>query len=127
VRTSTAQLLSSWGCRVHPAASFESAVGIAADRRSALDLVIADYRLPGARNGAEAIGQLREILGWTVPAILVTGESNRDALGDIRLERVAVAIKPFHPAKLRALVSAKLRSGAPPPRQPAEAEGGSSA
>lgn len=127
VRTSTAQLLSSWGCRVHPAASFDAAVGIAADRRSALDLVIADYRLPGPRNGAEAIVRLRDILGWTVPAILVTGESNRDALGDIRLEKVALAIKPFHPAKLRALVSAKLRSGARPPGEPAEAQGSSPA
>ena len=39
------------------------------------DILVSDYRLPGAHNGLEIIGQVREILARRIPAILLTGDT----------------------------------------------------
>lgn len=39
------------------------------------NLVIADYRLPGA-NGLEVIREIRRIIGRQIPAIIITGDTS---------------------------------------------------
>jgi hypothetical protein len=72
--------------------------------------VIADYRLEGGRTGIGIDSGLREQFGATVPAILVTGSTDRIW----PFKPIAVVFhllhKPVMPAKLRSLVTFKLKS-----------------
>jgi CheY-like chemotaxis protein len=72
--------------------------------------VIADYRLEGGHTGIESIQALREQFGATVPAILVTGSTDPDLA--IQADRGGFHLlhKPVMPAKLRSLVTFKLKS-----------------
>ncbi len=59
------------------------------------DLVIADYRLAKSELGTDVIARLRNELGVTIPAVLVSGDS--------------FLLKPVLPEELRTLVEALLR------------------
>ena len=64
---------------------------------------MSDYRLP-KENGLVAVARLRSALGYTVPVIMMTGDTSR---ADIKLQNVdnlTVVQKPFDPDALMALV-----------------------
>jgi signal transduction histidine kinase len=105
----TEALLASWGCEPIGARSTGEALDRVHDREG-IDLVIADYRLEGGRTGIESIQALREQFGATVPAILVTGSTDPDLA--IQADRGGFHLlhKPVMPAKLRSLVTFKLKS-----------------
>jgi len=102
--------LSSWECEAVGAHSTDEALE-KLQARAAIDLVIADYRLEGGRTGIDSIHALREQFGAHVPAILVTGSTDPDLA--IQADRGGFHLlhKPVMPAKLRSLVTFKLKSG----------------
>ncbi|MBL8302818.1 MAG: response regulator transcription factor [Ideonella sp.] len=75
VAASMCSLLQQWGCRVtlgDRADEVLAALGPApADGPHA---VLVDLRLPGALDGVQELQRLRERLGRTVPALLLTGD-----------------------------------------------------
>jgi signal transduction histidine kinase len=90
------------GCRVRCAGSGEEALDLA--RRSAPQMMIADYRLPGDRNGLDTIIALRILAGKDFPAAIITG----DLAADIQVCAEAAGVnflhKPIHPEDLGKLV-----------------------
>ncbi|TMH28202.1 MAG: response regulator [Betaproteobacteria bacterium] len=76
------------------------------------DLIIADYRPPGSGNGLDAIDSIRERFGCAVPAILVTGSADPQIVSMAEEKGFHYLLKPVMPAKLRTLVSFKLKGGA---------------
>jgi len=105
----TEALLSSWECEAVGAHSTDEALE-KLHARAAIDLVIADYRLEGGRTGIDSIHALREQFGAHVPAILVTGSTDPDLA--IQADRGGFHLlhKPVMPAKLRSLVTFKLKT-----------------
>src|SRR5262249_29839511 len=103
-------LLRSWGCRV---TSSESAVGaIEGLGASAPDLIISDYRLSDGNTGIEAIAQVRDQFGGTIPAFLISGDTHSDALQQARANGLHLLHKPVDPMMLRAMVNRMLRKQA---------------
>jgi signal transduction histidine kinase/CheY-like chemotaxis protein len=98
IRSGMAQLLHSWGCTVDTADSIAQALSLA--RQQTPDAVISDYRLREQRTGTEAIAALREQLGHSLPAVLITGDTAPERLRDALASGVPLLHKPVSPGQL---------------------------
>jgi two-component system CheB/CheR fusion protein len=75
------------------------ALAIASDGSSGVDLIIADYNLPGP-NGLEVIDRIEEASGRKVPAILLTGDISASTLLEIAAKGHVHLYKPANPRTL---------------------------
>lgn len=105
VLDATQKLLTSWHCNVYSAKSFFEARQIISDESRIPDIILADYSLPGEKNGVETIEALRKIVGYPIAAFIITGEADTSKIRKIADHGFHVLSKPVHPAKLRALIS----------------------
>jgi two-component system CheB/CheR fusion protein len=105
-------LLADDGYKVTSAPNGASALKLAKKAKTAPDLILSDYNLPGAMTGIEAIGKLRERSGQPVPAIILTGDISTAALRDIADHECEQLNKPVKPKMLllaiRRLLSAAI-------------------
>jgi two-component system, sensor histidine kinase len=107
VRNATRMLLRVEGYRVSTAASLREALERARDSHG-IDLVLTDYHLQGDDTGVQVIMALREALGPTLKAILVTGDTSsaiRDLSGDTHLR---LASKPVNAEELLGVMKSLL-------------------
>ena len=72
------------------------------------DMVISDYRLPGA-NGVDVIQRVRAIVGSDLPVVLMTGDTSGNAIEDAGLSNCIVLHKPVDTDLLIELIDASLR------------------
>ncbi|MDO8990773.1 MAG: ATP-binding protein [Sideroxyarcus sp.] len=98
VREGMLHLLRDWGCECDAAESIEEALALA--RLNAPDVVISDYRLREQRTGVEAIAALRVLLGESLPALLITGDTAPERLREAQASGIPLLHKPVSPAKL---------------------------
>jgi CheY-like chemotaxis protein len=90
------------GCSVRSAETGEEALALAI--RSAPQMVIADYRLPGDRNGLDTIVALRTQVGKDIPASIITGDLSGDIQARTKRAGVHFLHKPIQPKELSNLV-----------------------
>jgi len=111
IRFSLSNLLSNWGCTVH---SFESADNAceALEKSPAWqpNLIISDYRLRNNMTGIEAIDKVRTKLNYAIEAIVISGDTAPEEIIKIKKSGLIVLHKPIKPAKLRVVVSQKMKS-----------------
>jgi signal transduction histidine kinase len=69
------------GCRVSLGLDADEVMA-AARATGRIDAVLADLRLPGARDGAAEVARLREQVGRVVPALILTGDLAEDSMRD---------------------------------------------
>jgi signal transduction histidine kinase/CheY-like chemotaxis protein len=102
-------LFRSWGCRVVTGGA-EGAVlsGLAAYDHPP-DVIISDYHLPGGKTGIEIVERLRSVLSAHIPAFLISGDTDPEALRDARANGYHLLHKPVDPMALRAMLSQVLR------------------
>ncbi|MBK8175337.1 MAG: PAS domain S-box protein [Rhodospirillales bacterium] len=82
--------------------------------RSAPDVIVADYRLRGICNGAQVVTQLRNMFGWSIPCILITGDTAPQRIREAREHGFTLLHKPVDPVHLHAAIAEKLANpGAP--------------
>lgn len=105
------ELLRSWGCEVC-AASTALLAFRAVQQGFAVDVVISDFRLGGESNGLDVIVQVRKLAGWSVPACVVSGDTDADLMQAARAASLTLLHKPVRPAKLRSLVRHLANSAA---------------
>ncbi|MEQ1537145.1 MAG: hybrid sensor histidine kinase/response regulator [Burkholderiaceae bacterium] len=98
VLSAMALLLESWGCQVASASSIEQALALAQDIRP--DVLISDYRLRNQHTGAQAIQQIRQQLGETIPALIITGDTAPDRLREAHSSGIPLLHKPLSPTEL---------------------------
>jgi CheY-like chemotaxis protein/two-component sensor histidine kinase len=98
VREGMLHLLRDWGCECEAAESIEDALALARLQRP--DIVICDYRLREQRTGLEAIAALRELLGESLPALLITGDTAPERLREAQSSGIPLLHKPVSPGKL---------------------------
>jgi signal transduction histidine kinase len=98
VRDGMRMLLRDWGCECDVAESIEEALDLA--RIQAPEMVICDYRLREHRTGIEAIDALRALLGNSLPAILITGDTAPDRLREALASGIPILHKPVCPDQL---------------------------
>jgi two-component system, sensor histidine kinase len=98
VREGMLHLLRDWGCECEAAESIEDALALARLHRP--DIVICDYRLREQRTGVEAIAALRALLGESLPALLITGDTAPERLREAQASGIPLLHKPVSPGKL---------------------------
>ena len=72
----------------------DQALGIAANCGMSLDLIVADYNLPGP-NGLEVIAKIEEASARKIPAIMLTGDISAATLRNIAEQRHVHLYKPI--------------------------------
>ena len=102
-------LLKSQGYRVSPAADDEAAFDIIATGMHP-DIIISDYRLPGAFSGTELITELRSRTGALLPAIILTGDLTLGTDDADLPDTTWLMQKPVPPQKLKALINQLLEN-----------------
>ena len=98
------ELFDSWGVDLIAAQRPEDALATAHLAERVPDLILCDYRLPGARNGIEVVNFLRESLDNTIPAVILTGDTAPETIQALSTAGLTVLHKPVRPARLRALL-----------------------
>ncbi|WP_310385727.1 hybrid sensor histidine kinase/response regulator [Roseateles sp.] len=101
VRQAMQLLLERWDCRVLAGADADEVIRQLHGISSALQAIVADYRLRGGHTGIEAINMLRAACSDAVPALLVSGESSPEQLAQMKASGFACMSKPVRPARLR--------------------------
>jgi two-component system CheB/CheR fusion protein len=96
--------LESLGARVIVATNGIEAMTLFDTSDSQIDLLIADYRLPG-QNGIEVIGNIQNAFGRRIPAILVTGDTSAKAVLELESSGHQVLYKPVDSEELAQAVS----------------------
>ena len=76
------------------------------------DLIVADLRLARDRSGIEAVRQLRDEMGFAVPAIIVSGDTGTHADREARKAGLTLLPKPVVGATLRAVAIAAIQRNA---------------
>lgn len=99
VRAAMLHLLRNWGCECEVAETIEEALALA--RLHAPDVVVSDYRLREQRTGAEAITALRALLGDSLPALLITGDTAPERLREAQASGIPLLHKPVSPSQLQ--------------------------
>jgi signal transduction histidine kinase len=102
-------LLQGWGAKVIGSSIGDDVVAAVVQHGRMPDLIIADYRLGAGIVGTAVIDRLRQELDPEIPAILVTGSIAPDHILEAAAQRFDLLLKPVQPAKLRAMIDAKLR------------------
>ena len=108
VREGTLQLLRDWGCDCVVTEFIEEAIELA--RIQAPDIIISDYRLRNQRTGLEAIAALREFLGDSLPALLISGDIAPERLQEAHNHGIPMLHKPVSPSMLHQTLVMLLQS-----------------
>jgi CheY-like chemotaxis protein len=112
IRAGMAALLGSWQCEALCAASADEAVALLERSPALPDVVVCDYRLPGALTGPRALEHLERRFGARLPAVIITGDTAAEEIRAVKQSGRPLLFKPVMPGKLRAAITA-LVSGRP--------------
>ncbi len=113
VRLGMQSLLESWGCKCLTASDAHEA--LAGINGATPDFIIADLRLRGDDTGIDAIQVLRERLGNSVPAVLVSGDTATEQLRKVSAAGLTMMHKPLKAVRLRALLNHEFAKARPTP------------
>lgn len=111
VREATESVLASWGCQVLCAEGVDSALALAASVDKQLDIIVSDYRLRDHTTGVDAIEALQRQAGRTIPAVLVTGDTDPQRIKEAKQSGHILLHKPIKPAQLRTVLNSITRGG----------------
>jgi len=106
VRDATRMLLKSEGYRVTAVESLADALQKA--RHESVDLLVTDYHLCGEETGIQVITALRELLGFALKAVLMTGDTSTAVRELPRDTHLQIASKPIKAEELLALLRGLL-------------------
>lgn len=94
-RRAIEDLLDDWGVIHASGASLEELIPEVEASARTPDALVTDFRLPGQLTGAACVQELRRLIGETVPAVIVTGESDLAAVRAVMPPDTALLQKPF--------------------------------
>lgn len=102
-RAGLVSLLESWGSVVRVAEGVATALW---HLKQGLvpDVIVSDYRLRDGENGIDTIRQLRAAAGHSIPACLMSGDTDPTLMQAAREAGLTLLHKPVRPAKLRSLL-----------------------
>ncbi|VAX11781.1 hypothetical protein MNBD_GAMMA25-2189 [hydrothermal vent metagenome] len=104
IREGMEETLKGWSCIPIVAASADDAVSQLQNGSPQPDVILADYRLRGGKNGAEAIQQVSAAIGKKIPALIITGDTAPERLREARASGYTLLHKPLQPAQIRAFI-----------------------
>jgi two-component system, sensor histidine kinase len=102
-------MLRRWRCETVSATNSEALIQALRQHNRPPDLLICDYRLAETRNGSEVILALRNEMGITCPALLITGDVAMQQDQQLTDAGITLMQKPVRAAVLRSTIAACAR------------------
>jgi signal transduction histidine kinase/CheY-like chemotaxis protein len=110
-------LYSEWGADVVAATSGDDLLAALGETGRYPDLIVADYRLARGEFGSDVIARLRDELGLSIPAVLISGDLSVAAQRVMQASGCEVLVKPVLPGELKAMSTRLLAGRAASPAQ----------
>ena len=104
IRIGMRKVLEEWGCVVQEAESIEQALNTLKGE-CAIDIILTDFRLRENTTGIEAIQRIHAHCDESIPAIILTGDTDPQRLREAKKSGFRLLHKPVSSAKLRSLMS----------------------
>ena len=98
VREAMVHLLSDWGCDCKAVEHTSGALELV--EQWPAEVLISDYRLRENHTGANAIAQIREVMGTIIPALIITGDTAPERLREALQSGLKLLHKPISPTDL---------------------------
>ena len=111
VRSSTAAALRLYGLQVDVADGLAQAREIAASPGHRLDALITDFRLRNEEDGIALAAELRAMLGWKLPVLLVTGDTAPERVRQAQQSGLRVLYKPVKAHDLVEALGVEVAAG----------------
>jgi signal transduction histidine kinase/CheY-like chemotaxis protein len=108
IRIGMSGLLTSWGIACHAAESSSEALNLIFRHNFIPDLIISDYRLRDNLNGRQALNDIRSTTFDTIPAIMITGDTDPIRFTDASAANALLLHKPITAKELRTSLSELL-------------------
>lgn len=99
-------LFADWSCPVRTYTSASAALMSLERDGYRPDLILSDYRLDESLTGLDAIRLLRNALGTTTPAIVISGDTDPGLLARFEGQTVTLLHKPLKAARLKQVIAA---------------------
>ena len=100
VRSSLRRLLKTRGIEAIMVATADEALVRISRQEVRPDLLICDYNLRGSANGVDTVKILRAALGWSIPAIVMTGDIRSEVVDSVAAHGIPILTKPFLTSEL---------------------------
>ncbi len=100
IRESMRLLLQEWDYEVLVAGCIDEACRLAMDHPEPIHAILSDLRLRSGEDGLMAINAVRAVLGYNLPAVLVTGDTSPDQVKRVHDSGHRVLFKPVLPKEL---------------------------
>jgi PAS domain S-box-containing protein len=110
LRLSLEQIVLDWGFEIVSAASGEEAVA-AVEAGARVDAIVTDYRLGAGLNGIQAALEVERLSHRMLPKLIVTGDTAKDRLEEIRASGCDFLHKPVSVEELRRKLSEMMAKG----------------
>jgi len=98
-----------WGCQVITADTDDKALKVASEQDRLPDLIISDYFLSHGRTGIETVEWLRSELSASIPAFLISGDTDPATLLEAKNKGYHLLHKPVDPMALRAMFQQAIK------------------
>ncbi len=108
VRDSLVALLGMWGASVDVFPKADAAFQYIQTNLVTHELIISDYRLGGNQNGLALFHSITGYLGYSVPTLLITGDTEDEDLQKLAEPHIQVIYKPVKPNVLFATINRLL-------------------
>ena len=103
-RAAMSALFEEWGMVVSSGATLSELWASYGASERVIDAIICDYRLPAGLTGIDALASIRERLGYSPRAVIVTGESDISSISRLAGPDTIVLQKPVDPDQLMPLL-----------------------
>lgn len=107
VLKATQRLLDQWGYRTCCTASAIQALNLVRQGKHKFAVALLDYRLPENWNGVKLYSEIKAVLGYELPGILLTGDTSVDQLREVQESGLPILHKPVDTAELYRLIMDK--------------------
>jgi len=101
-------LFTTWGARVIGSDDSQAMLAACSECERYPDLVVADLRLADGASGIDAVRTLRDALGFSVPALMVSGDTSRAAERTAHAAGLTLLSKPVDATVLEAVATALI-------------------
>jgi signal transduction histidine kinase/CheY-like chemotaxis protein len=108
IRIGMGGLLTSWGIDCQAAESSNEAIDLVFKYNFIPDLIISDYRLRDNLNGRQALNDIRGTTFDTIPAIMITGDTDPLRFKDATAANALLLHKPISASQLRTTLTTLL-------------------
>lgn len=108
VRQGMETLLRDWGCLVTADENVEALIAASRRQTRPPDLLLSDFRLPGAHDGISAGEYVRAEMDPMLPCIIVSGDGHEEVVARVRASGLQYLPKPVVPDDLRMAIAASV-------------------